>query len=164
MKINFILNGKDVSVNCRPDDRLSTILREHFNLLNIKNGCLSGECGNCSLIFNNKIVTSCLIPAFSIKGAEIITEKGLSKFKERKIIDDAFKKMNCELCDYCRSGRYIAIHNFLEQNKHNKISQSKDILNALSWNSCDCIDPYTFIEVIRECQKTRTRNKHVFER
>jgi len=164
MIINFILNGKDESVNCRPDERLSTVLRENFHLLSVKNGCYNGQCGSCTLLLNNKIVTSCLIPTFSIKGAEIITEEGLAKLKEQKIIVEAFQKMDVELCDHCKAGRFLTIYSFLEENRHNKISEENEILKALSGNSCNCIDPYSLVEVVQECQKTRARNQHVFKR
>lgn len=164
MKIDFILNGKDVSVNCRPDARVSSILREEFDLIKVKNGCCNGQCGSCSVIFNNKLVASCLIPAFALKDAEIMTEEGFTKLKERQQILRIFKKREVELCEHCRSGRLMAIHHFLENSSANRVSEEQEILEALSGNRCSCIDPWSLIETVQECQKQRQRKNHVFKR
>lgn len=164
MTLNFILNGKDVSVNCRPDQRVSSLLREHFDLIKVKNGCYNGQCGSCSIILNNRLVSSCLVPAFALKEAEVMTEEGFAKLAERKQILRALKKNDAELCDYCQGGRLMAIHSFLEKSPKGETSSDEEILSALSGNRCNCIDPYTLIEVVKECQMEGIRKRHVFKR
>jgi carbon-monoxide dehydrogenase small subunit len=77
--ISFILNGEDVVVRTNAERRLIDILRGTFQLLGAKSGCNVGTCGGCSVIFNGLVVKSCLIPAFRIRGSEIITLEGFSQ-------------------------------------------------------------------------------------
>lgn len=164
MEFNFILNGKDVSVNCRPDAQLSTVLREHFDLLKVKNGCNEGQCGSCSIIYNGKLIAACLLPAFCLKDSEIMTDEGFTKLTERQEINKVIRKFDVDLCDYCKSGRMLAIHYFLDHSPTNRIATEKEILNALSGNRCNCIDPWTLVQIVQECQKNRQRKLHVFRK
>ena len=62
-RINFTLNGKFVSVDIAdPGMRLVDLLRNQLGLTGTKIGCYLGECGACTVIFNGKAVTSCLVP------------------------------------------------------------------------------------------------------
>ena len=43
MNITFKLNGKEVTIETRPDKRLSTILRDDLNLKGVRKGCGNGH-------------------------------------------------------------------------------------------------------------------------
>ncbi|MDR2110260.1 MAG: 2Fe-2S iron-sulfur cluster binding domain-containing protein, partial [Spirochaetaceae bacterium] len=64
MTIGFILNGEDVVIQADADRRLLDILRGGYKLPGAKQGCLTGSCGVCSVIFNGAVTPSCLIPVF----------------------------------------------------------------------------------------------------
>lgn len=164
MKIDFILNGKDVSVNCPSNARVSSILRENFDLLRVKNGCSNGQCGACSILKNEKIVASCLLPVFTLKNSEIVTEEGFSKFKEKSEIQKAFRKLDIELCDYCKPGRTLAIYAFLKEKIHIKNVTDQEILRALSGNRCNCIDTWSLMDVVKECLAERNKKTNVIKR
>ena len=89
-KICFRLNGKDVKITTDPLRRLIDVLREDFDLKGVKEGCSEGECGACSVLFNGKMVTSCIIPIGAADGQEIMTIEGVSATEKGKIIVDAF--------------------------------------------------------------------------
>lgn len=164
MEFNFILNGKDVSVNCRPDARVSSILREHFSLLRVKNGCTSGQCGSCSIIYNNTLVSSCLLPAFTLKNCEIMTDEGFVELKERSEIIKVLKRLEVDLCDYCKPSRLLSIHHFLMNGPQNRVSTEAEILDALSGTKCTCTDPWSLVEVVQECQSNKFRWQHVIRK
>jgi len=50
IRINFNLNGHDVSVMADPNKRLVDFLREDMGLTSVKEGCGEGECGACTVI------------------------------------------------------------------------------------------------------------------
>ena len=57
--ITFNLNGRKVEVDCEPMDRLSDVLRNKLGLKGTKVGCNSGDCGSCSIIFDEDLCCSC---------------------------------------------------------------------------------------------------------
>jgi hypothetical protein len=98
MTINFILNGEDVSVRAEAGVRLIEILRESFGLFGAKSGCLTGHCGACTVIYNGDVSLACLIPAFKLRGGEIITIEGYSQTIEYQEIITGFKQVHLGNC------------------------------------------------------------------
>lgn len=52
MTLNFIVNGKPVTLETEPDRRLLDILREDLHLTGTKEGCAEGECGACTVLLD----------------------------------------------------------------------------------------------------------------
>jgi carbon-monoxide dehydrogenase small subunit len=143
MTIGFILNGEDVTIRTEADTRLLDILRETFNLPGAKCGCLAGVCGACSVIFNGGVAPSCLIPAFRIRGCEIITIEGFSQNDEYQDIIMGFSQAGVESCGYCEAGKILAAEALLE-----KIPRptKADINAAFNGIRCRCTDPQRLVE------------------
>jgi carbon-monoxide dehydrogenase small subunit len=155
MTLGFILNGEDVVVKADADRRLIDILRSHFKLLGAKEGCLSGICGSCSVIFNGKTVPSCLIPVFRIRGSEIITIEGFSQTDEYQDIQEGFSRSGVENCGYCSAGKILAVETLIERN----LRPSRDeILAAFKGIKCRCTEPESLIEgVLATCDIRQRR-------
>lgn len=117
MTVHFVLNGEDVVVHVEPNQRLIDILREEFDLTGAKSACHSGFCGACTVIFNNTISPSCLIPAFRLRGAKITTIEGFSKSEEYKDIIKGFKKTGVKNCAYCNAGKILVTESLLKRKK-----------------------------------------------
>jgi carbon-monoxide dehydrogenase small subunit len=138
MTLGFILNGEDVVVKADADRRLIDILRGQFKLLGAKAGCLNGVCGACSVIFNGKVIPSCLIPAFRIRGSEIITIEGFSQTDEYQDIREGFSRSGVENCGYCDAGKILAAETLLGRN----LRPTRDeILLAFKGIKCRCTEP-----------------------
>ena len=74
MKISFTLNGKPCQVEVKPHQRLLDMLRDELRLTGTKEGCGIGECGACTVILDGRAVTSCLVPAPSVDGRNVVTD------------------------------------------------------------------------------------------
>ena len=145
MNIKFILNGEDVTVNVEATARLIEILRENFGLLGTKPGCLEGQCGACSVVINGKISSSCLIPAFKIRGSEIVTIEGFSKTAEYEDIVTGFQHAHLGNCGYCESGKILCAEAILAANA----SPSRDeILLGFTGIKCRCTNPERLIRAV----------------
>jgi len=154
MTINFILNGEDVVFNGETGVRLIDILRENFGLFGAKPGCLAGQCGACSVILNGKVSPACLIPAFKIKGCEIITIEGFSQTIEYQEIIKGFADVHLGNCGYCEAGKILCTEAILDQN----ISPTKeDILIGFSGIKCRCTNAERILKAIKLISTIRLR-------
>jgi carbon-monoxide dehydrogenase small subunit len=154
MNINFILNGEDVVVRTEAGVRLIDILRENFGLLGAKTGCLAGQCGACTIIFNGHVSPACLIPAFKIKGSEIITIEGFSQTDEYQEIVTAYKQVHLGNCGYCESGKILCTEALLDRNPN----PSKDeIITAFSGVKCRCTNVERLLEAVNIIAASRRR-------
>ena len=100
MNIAFTLNGKSVVVNVEPEKRLVDILRENFSITSAKAGCYSGECGACSVLFDGALACSCMVPAFAVRGGEVLTIEGFEGSEEHAEIIKAFGDAGYRPCSY----------------------------------------------------------------
>lgn len=68
-----LLNGREVSLDAAPADRLLDVLRYDLGLTGTKEGCGEGECGACTVHLDGLPVNSCLIPAWQVRGRRVDT-------------------------------------------------------------------------------------------
>ncbi|MDP4157042.1 MAG: 2Fe-2S iron-sulfur cluster-binding protein, partial [Bacillota bacterium] len=106
--IKFTLNGRTVETNSPATARLLDLLRDEFELIGTKEGCGEGECGACSVMVNNLLQNSCLIPIGSIEGAEIQTIESLMETEQFKILDESYSTAGGVQCGYCIPGMVMA--------------------------------------------------------
>jgi carbon-monoxide dehydrogenase small subunit len=154
MTIAFILNGEDVVIRTDANRRLVDILRETFHLLGAKTGCLTGQCGACSVNFNGRITQACLIPAFRVPGSEIITIEGVSQTDEYQDIAMGFSEAGLENCGYCDNGKILTTEALLERNPR---PDRDAILAAFNDIKCRCTDPETLVEGVLAVADIRQR-------
>ena len=85
-EIAFELNGKDVTITCDPLKRLLDVLRDDFGLFGTKEACGEGECGACSVLRDDQIITTCMVPVGAVQGCRITTIEGLRESARGKCI------------------------------------------------------------------------------
>jgi carbon-monoxide dehydrogenase small subunit len=152
--ISFILNGEDVVVRTDAERRLTDILRGTFQLLGTKSGCNIGTCGGCSVIFNGLVVKSCLIPAFRIRGSEIITLEGFSQTDEYQDILQGFAESGLETCGFCNTGKILAAEALLSRNPR---PSRDEILPAFHDIKCRCTEPESLVQGVLTIAEKRQR-------
>jgi len=157
MTISFILNGEDVIIHSEVNERLADILHSQFDLFWAKTCCLSGKCGHCTVIYNGSVSNACLIPAFRLRGSEIITIEGFSQTDEYQDIITGFAQVELETCGYCSTSKILNAGALLDRIKR---PSHKEILHAFSGVRCRCTDPEKLIEGIERAVELRFRRLH----
>ncbi len=135
MKINFKLNGSNVTVDVVPSKRLLDVLREDLHLTGTKEGCGEGECGACTVLVDNRPINSCIAPIANIANKEVITIEGFRETKAYRVIADAFADMGGSQCGFCTPGMILATYAVLRDNPHPTEEEARI---ALSGNLCRC--------------------------
>lgn len=146
MKIRFNLNFENVEIDADPLKRLLDVLRDDFLLNSVKEGCGEGECGACSVLINNKIVTSCMFPIGKAEGKNIITVDGLKKTRKYEIIRKAFEDAGAVQCGFCIPGMTIAAEALLLKNPNPSIDEIKE---GISGNLCRCTGYNMIIDAVK---------------
>ena len=154
MTIGFILNGEDVVIRSETNVRLIDILRVNFGLLGTKAGCLTGKCGFCAVIFNGSVSHACLIPAFKIRGSEIITIEGFSQTDEYHDIMAGFAQAKLNNCDFCGTSKILNAGSLLDRIKR---PSREEILCAFNGIKCRCTDPQQLVEGVENTVEIRQR-------
>ncbi len=150
-KINFTLNGKNVTIEAEPTKRLLDVLREDFGLTGTKEGCGEGECGACAVILDGRLVNSCLMPIWNAQGCEIMTIDGFRNSIRFKILSHAFASAGAVQCGFCTSGMIMAAEALLR--KYPKPTEEQ-IKNWISGNLCRCTGMNMIVEAIDIASKT----------
>jgi carbon-monoxide dehydrogenase small subunit len=154
MTLTFILNGEDVSATIRTGDRLVDVLRDGFHLLAAKADCRKGTCGKCLVLINGRLVPSCMVPAFRIRGKEIVTLEGFMQTDEYGDIKKGIEEAGLETCGFCDSGVILSIASLLEARPR---PSREDILEYLSVVQCRCSDPESTLRAAEASAEARSR-------
>ncbi len=135
MNIDFVLNGRDVSIDTGPLKSLADVLREDQGLTGVKKGCGEGECGACSVLVNGKLINSCIFPAGAAQGTEIVTIEGFRETKRYRVIEEAFAEAGSVQCGFCTPGMVLAAEALLREGPR---PDDAAIREAISGNLCRC--------------------------
>lgn len=79
MRLNFVLNGEQKTMEVPGEKRLLDFIREDLHLTGTKEGCGEGECGACTVVLNGQAIHSCLAVAGQLEDSELLTIEGLEK-------------------------------------------------------------------------------------
>jgi carbon-monoxide dehydrogenase small subunit len=135
IKLGFTLNEQPVVLQTHPAARLLDVLRHDFGLKGTREGCARGECGACLVLMNGVAVNSCLIPAFTLNDAEIVTIEGIHSLKSFTDIRKSLPGGNVYRCGFCSSGVEVALAALLLTDPG---AGEEQIRNTLSGNLCPC--------------------------
>jgi len=131
------------------DNRMSLLqaLRDAAGLTGTKEGCMTGDCGACSVVLNGRVVDSCLVMAAESEGATIETVEGLAHGQELHPLQEQFLKHAALQCGICTPGFLVAAKALLERNPE---PSDEDIRYWLAGNLCRCTGYRQIIEAVRD--------------
>jgi aerobic carbon-monoxide dehydrogenase small subunit len=133
--VRFRLNGTGRVVRTRADARLVDLLREHFALTATKAACRIGRCGSCLVLFNGNAVNACLLMAWQIDGADIVSPEALAVLPEGRLVQEALVAEVAFQCGYCAPGFAVALTALLRAQPD---ADDAAIRAALAGNICRC--------------------------
>lgn len=144
IEVSFILNGKQVKSLTDEDAMLINLLR-NLKCYSVKCGCETTNCGLCTVIFDNKPVLSCAVPAFRAEGHVITTLEGLQS--EAEEFGAFMADEGSEQCGFCNPG---FIMNVIAMTRELENPSEDEIKEYLSGNLCRCTGYVSHMRAIKK--------------
>ena len=135
LHIETVVNGEPAEFLCSPDETLLSAIRNDLGLTGTKEGCGTGDCGACSVIFNGHLVASCLVLAAEAQGRSLTTIEGVASGTTLHPLQKAFLQEAALQCGVCTPGFIVAARALLEVNPDPDEGQ---VRYWLAGNLCRC--------------------------
>lgn len=158
MIVPFELNGNMVYIDSNPGERLVHILRQRFNLLGSKEGCLSGRCGSCMVLMNGNPIPSCIVPVFQVRNASITTIEAFSQTEDYRDIVQGFEAAGVSMCGFCNAGKIFIAHTILRLNAR---PGKEEIREMFSGNVCRCTSIDDLVDGVHQAGTIRRKRQNV---
>jgi aerobic-type carbon monoxide dehydrogenase small subunit (CoxS/CutS family) len=152
--VSFTVNGRQRTVTVDPQRSLLDVLREELQLTGTKYGCGEGRCGACTVLIAGKRARSCITPAASVEGKDILTIESLAPARSQlgaegdalHPVQAAFLAEGAFQCGYCTPGMIMTTVALLQETPH---PTDEQILTAVNGNLCRCCDYPRIFKAVR---------------
>ncbi|MDP3264558.1 MAG: molybdopterin cofactor-binding domain-containing protein [Tabrizicola sp.] len=131
--IAFTLNGRPVTIDAPPTERLSEVLRERLGLKGTKVGCDAGDCGACTVLVDGAAICACLMPAAQVAQREVQTVEAETPALAR--LRAAFLRHGAAQCGICTPGMLMAAADLLSRTPN---PTRTDVETGLGGVLCRC--------------------------
>jgi aerobic-type carbon monoxide dehydrogenase small subunit (CoxS/CutS family) len=133
--ISLTINGSPWSGEVPVEETLLELLRIRLRLTGTKRSCESQVCGACTVLVENRPVSSCSYLAFEANGKSVLTIEGVAPGEQLDPLQEAFVANIGAQCGYCTPGQIMAAKALLMENPSPTREQ---IAEWLSGNICRC--------------------------
>ena len=148
--VQTIINGQPTEFLCEPRQTLLECLRDVLGLTGTKEGCNDGNCGACTVMFDGRIVNSCLVLGVEAQGKSITTIEGIANGGELHPLQKSFLNNAALQCGICTPGFIVAAKALLDTEPH---PDEERIRFWLANNLCRCTGYDKIVRAIQEvCQ------------
>ena len=114
--VEATINGETVEFLCEPRQSLLETLRDVLELTGSKEGCLTGDCGACTVLVDGRSVCSCLMFGVEAQGKNIATVEGLATQGVLSVLQNKFLENASLQCGICTPGFLISATSLLDRN------------------------------------------------
>jgi len=133
--VTTTVNGDDCEFLCDTEQTLLDALRDELGLTGSKEGCASGDCGACSVIFDGRLVCACLVLGVEAEGRTVETIEGMARGEHLHPLQQKFLEEAALQCGFCTPGFLIAAKALLDRNPD---PSETEVRYWLAGNLCRC--------------------------
>jgi len=148
--VEAIINGDPIELLCEPRQSLLEVLRDELDMTGSKEGCLTGDCGACTVIVDGRPVCSCLMLGVEASGKTITTIEGLATGATLHVLQQKFLEHASLQCGICTPGFLMSAKALLD---HNPSPTEADIRYALAGNLCRCTGYDKIVKAVVDAAK-----------
>ncbi len=149
--VETTINGESVEFLCEPRESLLEVLRDELELTGSKEGCLTGDCGACTVVIDGRPTCSCLVLAVEANGKKIDTIEGLARPEGLHVLQQKFLEHAALQCGICTPGILMSAKALLDRNPK---PTEPEIRYALAGNLCRCTGYDKIVRAVIDAAKT----------
>ncbi|AWH91747.1 (2Fe-2S)-binding protein [Dietzia lutea] len=161
MRITLRVDGAQHEVTVDTRTTLLDALRDRIGNYSPKKGCDHGQCGSCTVLVDDRRVTSCLSLAVAQDSRDVVTAAGLSD-EGLHPVQQAFVDTDAFQCGYCTPGQVCSVVGMLDEAGQGAPSHVTEDLDAeveltdeeirerMSGNLCRCAAYPNIVAAIRQ--------------
>ena len=150
--VSLVVNDQEREFIARPGCSLLAALRDALGLMAAKRGCGQGTCGTCTVLVDDRPVTSCLVAVETIDGSSVRTLEGVSRDGELDEVQSAFLEDFAAQCGFCTPGMIMAAEALLARDPD---PSREDVVEAISGNVCRCTGYGPIVTAILDAARRR---------
>jgi len=129
------VNGRERDVAVAPNHTLLEALRDELGLRGAVEGCGVGVCGSCTVLVDDRPVSSCLMLATNAEGRSVRTIEGMAPDGTLSPVQQAFLDQQAFQCGFCTPGMIMAVEGLLHEHADPGEAEIRDYLSG---NLCRC--------------------------
>jgi carbon-monoxide dehydrogenase small subunit len=147
LHIETTINGEAAEFLCEPHQTLLDALRNNIGLTGVKEGCSTGDCGACSVMFDGRLTCACLVLAAEAEGRTLETIEGVAKPGKLHPVQQKLLEHAGLQCGVCTPGIVVAAKALLERNPD---PSEREIRFGLAGNLCRCTGYDKIIRAVQD--------------
>jgi carbon-monoxide dehydrogenase small subunit len=148
--VTLTVNGRAVTRTGGVDLTLLRWLRELADVTDPKDACGEGVCGACTVLVDDEPVSSCIVLAVQVDGAEITTAAGLTQPDGvLSPLQRAFHEHHAAQCGFCTPGMLMCASAMLSRGEP---LDREAIREGLHGNLCRCTGYQHIVDAIEAAQ------------
>ena len=144
--IRLTVNGTAHELEIPPSRTLLDCLRYDLGLTGSKEGCGVGVCGACTVLLDDKMISSCIALAVFADGRSVTTVEGLARDGRLHPVQQAFMDAGGFQCGICTPGQVVSAKALLDAIPN---PSDAEIREWMVGNLCRCTGYYKIVESIR---------------
>ncbi len=148
--VETTINGEPVEFLCETRQSLLESLRDVLGLTGSKEGCLTGDCGACTVLVDGRPVCSCLMLGVEARGKKINTVEGLAEGTKLHPLQQKFLEDASLQCGICTPGFLMSAKSLLDRNPN---PSEAEIRYALAGNLCRCTGYDKIVRAVMDASK-----------
>ena len=148
--MKLTVNGEQHEFDVDPRTLLVHAIREQAGQTGTHIGCLTGDCGACTVVLDGQTTKSCSVLALTADGSTVETIESLADGDDLHPVQQAFWDEFGFQCGFCLPGMLLTAKELLASTPD---PSDEDILRAINGNLCRCTGYTTIVAAVRRAAK-----------
>lgn len=151
LTVHLTVNGRSINAVAGAHFTLLRWLRDVAGVTDPKYGCGEGICGSCTVLVDGAPVSSCLVLAIQVDGAEVVTAAGLCE-PDGSLgpLQRAFHERHAAQCGFCTPGMLMTAAAMLADGR---LRSRAEIRSGLHGNLCRCTGYGPIVDAVEAAQQ-----------
>jgi carbon-monoxide dehydrogenase small subunit len=133
--VEMTVNDEKIEVLCEPRQSLLEVLRDELGMTGSKEGCLTGDCGACTVLLDGRPICSCLMLGVEAQDRRVDTIEGMSDGAALHPLQQKFLEHASLQCGICTPGFLMSAKALLDRIPR---PTEAEVRYHLAGNLCRC--------------------------